>query len=184
MNNLKERWLATVLAGSMMLGSIPLAGAVTAEELESPVWITEEDVASGCMPTVDPWTINEDGMLEIQGKGAADIESGYLGGWNLYMRHQLDSNMPSSDGNIITSVYDLFSTTSTWDEGESYYPIIEYIFNPEMHVSASDEPRAGIYNFMLNRHHSIGVSENLKLEHQLEVTVQDPAMQKLQTCIE
>ena len=186
MKKIGNKIISAILAGMMLFGSVPMAEAATVNGLESPIWITEENVLPEYMPNVDPWVINQSGMLEIKGQGASDVESGYLAGWTMYMRHQTDSDMPSSDGNYLTYIGgdEQFSTTDTWYGVEkAYYPVIEYVFNSQMYVSDSDKPMSGTYNFLLNRHRAIGVAENLELPHKLEVSVKEPWSEKVNTSI-
>ena len=98
---MKKRMLSALLAVCMMLTMVPVAFAV--DGLESPVWIDDNDVEEGYLATVNPWSINQSGMLEITGEGQNNGSlAGYLSGglWSLEMYLDSGESIPSNTSRV------------------------------------------------------------------------------------
>ena len=176
MKKIGNKIISAILAGMMLVGSVPIAGAATVNGLESPIWITEQDVETNSMPTINPWIINQAGMLEITGYGQEESIGGYLlgGMWDLEMYLDRGESIPSNTSYIRGIGFgESFSS-------EEVFSVLRYVFT-ESNTVQDTEPRGGKYRFLLSRYEAIGVQEYLPLKHELNVDLIGNPFQKVET---
>ena len=173
---MKKRMLSALLAVCMMLTMVPVAFAT--DGLESLGWIDADDVEEGYLATVNPWSINQSGMLEITGEGQNNGSlAGYLYGglWSLEMYLDSGESIPSN-----TSRVGEFGIGESFSTDNQAFPFLRYVFT-EDNVVQDTEPRGGTYRFLLCRYTSLAVAEYLALPHELHVDLEDNAFQKVRT---